>query len=107
MKYESCSRAPKNVPIWGCAYKTTYDEKGMSLKKEPVLGMIKEDGFFYELKKNGDIKKSNRVLYHSRQYADTLEECVEIYNEAVEKQINLLQTLINNCEKDKLIIIKD
>lgn len=107
MKYERRDHAPINTPIWGCAYKTNDSEKGMSLKKEPVLGMIVQEfghKYFYELKKNGEIKKSSKVYYYSRQYADTLEESIEIYNDAVESQIKLLEELIDNCKKDKLVL---
>ena len=105
MKYNS-SNAPIDVPIWGCAYSTTDSEKSMSLKKEPVLGMIKiyyGRKYFYELKKNGEIKPSSKVYHYSRSYADTLEECIEVYNKKVDNQIKFLQGLIDKCIEDKIV----
>lgn len=106
MKYYRSSKVPKNVPIWGCAYETTYNEKGMFYKKEPVLGMIVEEGsksYFCELKKNGGVKKSNKVSERSRLYADTLEESIEIYNECIDDQIRYLENLIKNHVEDKIV----
>jgi len=105
MKYYNFIQAPLNTPLWGCAYETTDSEKRLSLKKEPVKGIIViEYGyrFFYELKKNGEIKKSSKVYSSSRIYADTLEESIEMYNEKIDSQIQFLEGLIQNCVKDKV-----
>lgn len=110
MKYRrfGSPQPPKNVPIWGCAYEATYSKEGMSLKKEPVLGMIVDEGwrtFFYELKKNGDIKKSSKVYSHSRIYADTLDECIELYNDTIDSHVRHLKILIEESELDKIVKI--
>lgn len=108
-KYSS-RNAPRDRLVWGYAYSTNDNEKSMSLRKEPVLGVIKTEGGrywkdeFYELKRNwktlDDVKKSSKVYADSRSYADTLEEAIEGYNEKVLYQISKLEELITECKKD-------
>ena len=93
--------------IWACAYKTNNTEKGMALKKKPVYGIVKikssdywYGAYFYELNKIGNPIKSSRVSIHAREYSDTKEESTKIYNELVQKQIDFLNDLIDDCKKD-------
>lgn len=98
---------PKDKPIWACAYETNDTEKGMALKKLPVKGIVTKGynyHYFYELNKKGEIKKSGKVHSCSRKYADTYEECVELYNSLVKEQICLLENLLNSCYNDKIRI---
>ena len=92
--------------VFACAYSTNNTEKSMANRKKPVLGIVefpnncrKDRGLFYELKKNGEIKTSC-VGICSRHYANTEEESINIYNSFVQKQINMLQALIDSCDLD-------
>ena len=92
---------PVNQPIWACEYQTTNTEKTMGLKKKPVRGMIDEHGYFHEFKLKSDkLKQSGGVNYRARQYADTKEECVEIYNSLIDKQVSFLRSLLDKCIDD-------
>lgn len=94
--------------VWGCAYSTNNTEKSMALKKKPVFGIVKttapykEEGF-YELNKQGEPIKSSKVSLYARKYADTYEESVIMYNVSVQKQIDFLNGLIEDCESDKIV----
>ena len=94
-----------NTLVWACAYSTNDTEKSMALKKKPVLGKLMGTGYgcstqFYEVNKKGEIKKSGSVYPYSRQYADTAQECIQLYNRLVMNQINFLKNLITDCEGD-------
>lgn len=103
MIYANSLKAPKNKVIWGCAYSTNNTEKTMALRKKPVKGIIK-DSNFYELKKNGEPKKSGVVHMSARDYADTETECIELYNQKVQKQIDFLHKLADSCKEDLIEI---
>ena len=60
--------------------------------------------YLYEHKKDGDIKKSSKVYCTSRKYADTYEECVELYNSLVDKEIKRAEEVIKEHKKQKIII---
>lgn len=100
--YES---APRDRDIWACAYTTTSTEKNMSFRREPVLGQIKGlDGYwakFYEYKRNGQLKVKG-VSVNARIYTDTYEECVDLYNELIDKQIKKLEDLITENRNNKI-----
>jgi hypothetical protein len=77
----------------------------MGLKKRPVRGIVRKSEYgssyyFYEVNKKDEIIKSKRVYIYSRKYADTEEECKEIYNSLVNAQISFLRNLITVCEDD-------
>lgn len=103
--------APLDTELWACAYDTNNTEKSMATKREPVLGKLINDGeyygyaTFYELKRNGQIKKTGKVASYSRYYADTFEECVELYNSLIDKQIEKLEQLMTNHKQNKLEVI--
>lgn len=59
---------------------------------------------FYELKKDGDIKKSSKVHCISREYADTYEECVELYNSLIDEEIKRAKEVIEAHKKQKIIV---
>lgn len=89
--------------VWAYAYSTNSTEKSMALKKEPVKGVIKNDKntyYFYEFKKNGELKKSSRVYLSSRSYALTEEDAIKEYNEDVMRQVRFLDDLKERCMKD-------
>ena len=101
---------PRGKEIWACAYSTNGTEKSMALKKQPVLGMVIDEentwkgAKFYEIGKNGKIKKSSGVNVSARVYADTFEECVIEYNARVQYQIDFLEALKKRCLDDMLVL---
>lgn len=114
MKY-TYENVPLNTPIWACAYNVNNDTKHKYLIKKPVLGIV--EGYkpfgkntvsrtrssFYELKKDGSSKESSKVFCTSREYADTYEECVELYNSLVDKEIKRAEEVIKEHKKQKII----
>jgi len=94
MKYKS-TKAPKDKPIWAC----TYSEKTTCDIKKPVYGMIIGSQFFEFEKNNIDLRKCGVSIY-AREYADTYEECVELYNSLIMKEIEFLNVLIEDCKDD-------
>lgn len=98
-EFESIEAIPENKPIWACAYETTSTKENMSLKCVPIKGIISE-GKFIPYKKNGELKMSGKVSWHSRSYADTYEECVELYNFFVRKQMEQLEKLLKETESN-------
>ena len=112
MKY-TYKDGPLNVPIQACAYSTNNDTMHNYLMKKPTLGIVvsennnEEDRWmscFYELKKDGDIKKSSKVHCISREYADTYEECVELYNSLIDREIKRAEEAIEEHKRQKIII---
>lgn len=85
--------------IWACAYSTNNTEKSMATRRKPVQGIIK-DRKFYELNKKGEIKKSSAVSIYAREYTDTEQECIELYNKLAQRQIDFLKKLAEKCEAD-------
>lgn len=115
MKY-TYNDVPLNTPIWACAYSTNNNTMYNYLIKKPVLGIVvnKDNNevyrrmlCFYESKKDGDIKKSSKVYCTSREYADTYEECVELYNSLVDREIKRAEEVIKEHERQKIIIEGD
>ena len=97
--------------VWACAYRTNNTEKSMALKQKPIQGiiMIVEKQSTWSARKrlsfvpynaNGKPVKSKAVLVDSRTYAKTEREATVIYNRYVQKQIDFLQTLIDECKTD-------
>lgn len=94
----------QNRPIWACAYDFNNDDDRARLRQKPVKGVIRRDGrrfVFYILKKDGG-PRQNGVSANSRVYADTYEECVELYNQKVQARIDRLQAMIQSTTKDFL-----
>lgn len=85
--------------IWGYAYDTDTVGATLTLRKEPVEGVIlknestkprsfRDDYHFYEVNKKGQIKKSTKVRVSNRNYAKTREEAVMGYNDLVQNQVD-------------------
>ena len=109
--YESIT---ENKEIWACAYCTNNTEKSMYLKKKPVKGKILYTGEndswtnkkiyeFREFKKDGTLKNT-KVNADSRMYADTYEECVELYNSLIDEEIKRAEEVIEEHKKQKIIV---
>lgn len=105
MIYNKYGDVPRDTDVWACAYSPTYSEKNMCYKKEPVLGKIINNHFF-EYKKDGvTIKTSSKVSIYAREYTDTLEECVDLYNSLIDKHVKRLEDLIANHVSNKISLI--
>lgn len=95
----------KNKPIWACAYELQGNKNKNSLIQKPIQGEIYEDGYrtyFAPYKKGSkSLAKSKEVLADwSRYYADTYEECVELYNSLINENIMYFWQRMRECAKD-------
>lgn len=95
----------KNKPIWACAYELQNNKNKNGLIQKPVQGEIYGEGYrtyFAPYKKGSkSLAKSKEVLAeYSRYYADTYEECVELYNSLINKNIMYFWQRMRECAKD-------
>lgn len=107
MKYTN-KNVPRGVVVWACAYSTNSTEKSMAKRKKPVRGIVQKNSWkdlFVEIKKNGELK-SGSVSVDARDYADTEEECIEMYNKSIMEQIEKLEKLKQDCINDFIGDIK-
>lgn len=88
-------------PIWACEYDFCENKTSMRLIQQPIRGIVKHHTF-YPLKKNSDteIVKSRSVYMWSRKYADTYEECVDLYNSLVRQKIEWFRDRIEEIKED-------
>ena len=101
--------------VWACAYNEDNNYEYSHLKQLPIQGMILDkykvgmekpkysSWVFAPLNKKDEIIKSKVVDVYSRHYANTYEECVEVYNGLVQARIDKLNEIINECETHKII----
>lgn len=105
MKKECYGGIPLGEVVWGFAYDSDTLGTTVTLKKEPVQGVIlknetdkprswRDDYHFYEIGKSGKIKKSSKVRVRSRWYARTEEDAIKGYNNLIEIHIKKLQEQI-------------
>lgn len=97
----------KNKPIWACAYELQNNKNKNGLIQKPIQGEFCNDGYvtyFYPYKKNSkEFAKSKKVQAEwSRYYADTYEECVELYDTLVNEKIMYFWQRMRDCVKDKI-----
>ena len=102
MKYTDYYKIEPNTPIWACAYQANSKNSGLIYKCEPVQGEIDLGGKFHKYKRNRKLA-SSEVSADSRAYADTYEECLELYNELVQNRIDELNRIIEHTKKDFII----
>ena len=107
MKYISYKDAPKDTPIWACAYNVNNESLQKRYYRKPVKGKILDAGYcsswyeFYEFRKDGEtLRESGAVIADSRFYADTEQECKEIYNDLVKARIMRLNEIIDEAKED-------
>lgn len=111
--YEEIRNAPVNKEIWACAYDEDNNYDYSHLRQEPVKGMIvynsggnrtglRSNKIFMKIGRGGKLVKSSSISLLSRKYADTYEECVEVYNDIIDKRIELLKEYIEKSENDKI-----
>ena len=98
----------KNKPIWACAYELQGNKNKNGLIQKPVQGEIYGEGYrstyFAPYKKSSkSLAKSKEVLAgYSRYYADTYEECVELYNSLINEKIMYFWQRMRECAKDRI-----
>jgi hypothetical protein len=86
--------------VWGCAFNIDFDRQAhfgdgvTHAKQEPIKGII-NNSYFYVLKKDGS-PRANGVSIYSRSFANTYEECVEIYNGKIEDKIAKLSKVVGD-----------
>lgn len=105
-KWEEIRRIRHNKSIWACAFEYDVEKQYFSLKQAPVLGVITDSGQFKPYKKGSRTLVKNGVSEYSRCYADTKEECKELYLELMDRKIKYLQSCIDMIEKEKTKVTK-
>lgn len=111
VEYIKSSDLKEGDEVWACAYMTNNTEKSMALKQKPVLGVIMEVDrksswstrkrlSFVPYNASGKPIKSKAVLVNSRVYARTEVEAIALYNKAVQRQVDFLQKLMDECKAD-------
>lgn len=88
--------------LWACAYEIDNETLHPHLRQTPVEGILTPDLQFAVFTKGETLRKSGRVSYYSRQYADTYEEAVELYNELVTKRRKRLEQMEDSVYDDYL-----
>lgn len=103
--------------LWACAYEVNNETLHVSRYEKPVRGILKNrlphNSYsyynrpnFHKFAKNGECYKYC-VHYDARQYADTYEECVEIFNELVTNRANKLQMMADACREELIPVETD
>lgn len=107
------------MKVWVCAYKCDDNRITMKLMQPPTYGMLrgfdwdykndvtKEKGghssfFFAPFKKGSETEfiESESVASIYRVFADTYEECVELFNDMVRERANWFKQRAIEVEKD-------
>ena len=98
--------------IWACAYEFDCNKESKKYIQKPVYGIfvdgwcgiasanINEIRFFTTINKNGHPSRSKKVHLYAREYADTEEECIKLYNSLVQKKIDYFQQRIEEVKKE-------
>lgn len=119
MIYKNCIEIRNIRPgtkLWACAYKFDNNKITMGLISKPVYGMVRGYGwnykevteeesyasFFVPFKSGSEIEfaKSKAVRISSRVYADTYEECVELFNSLVDEKVKWFLERAEETKKD-------
>ena len=108
MKYVGNDRriVPCNTPIWGLAYDINNETEYRNHICKPTMGEIEYGCFFPYKKGTTERRRSGAVSYLARQYADTYEEAVDLFNTLVTERIDTLYRLIDSAQKDMIPVIE-
>lgn len=109
MIYKDSKGLEHGKKIWACAYEFDSNKTTMNLIQKPVYGEIYCDTWmrsFVPYKKNGGLAMSKMVRAISRVYADTYEECVELYNSLVKERVNWFMKRAEETANDYIEIGK-
>lgn len=101
--------------VWACAFKYAGTKESKHLYQTPIKGMFthskcpedikdisttkqyKHIRYFIPFKKNGkDLAYSKAVNYNARCYADYEYECINLYNELIQKNIDWHKSCIKD-----------
>ena len=115
-EYKDIHNIKPGTKLWACAYSFDNNKTTMGLIQKPVYGIARGYGwnyselaeeksysaYFIPFKKNSekDYATSKMVHIGSRVYADTYEECVELYNSLVCEKIDWFRQRIKETEGD-------
>ena len=95
--------------IWACAYEFDCNKESKKYIQKPVYGIFVDGwgdtkgddiSFFTTINKNGNPSRSKKVHIYAREYADTEEECIALYNSLVQRKIDYFQQRINEVKKE-------
>lgn len=121
MKYrdwnEKLYKQKAGKKVWACAYDFDSNKETMGYISKPIYGILSDRHirndiseintderalYFIPFRKGSDttLAKSKQVSIYARVYADTYEECVELYNELIQEKIDWFQNKIKKIEED-------
>ena len=103
MKYRRTDNPPKDKPIYALMYHVSngYEHDIICL---PIQGEVSSKNHMFCPYKKGTTKllKAEKVYWMLREYADTYEEAVEMYNEMVDRRISRLKRELDEALNDKI-----
>lgn len=116
--YSEINNIKTGTKLWACAYEFDNNKISMGLISKPVYGMTRGYGWDYEemaeeesyssffvpfrSRSETEFAKSKAVRILSRVYADTYEECVELFNSLVNEKVKWFLERAEETKKDLL-----
>lgn len=116
--YNEIRNIKSGTKLWACAYEFDNNKISMGLISKPVYGMTRGYGWNYEevteedsyasffvpFRKGSETEfvKSKAVGILSRVYADTCEECVELFNSLVDEKVKWFLERADETKRDLL-----
>lgn len=106
------------MTIYACAYEHNDSFTNKRFSQKPVLGMLTKARterlhkelmqkftnnyahYFVPFGKSGKLLWSKAVEIRNRKYADTEQECKDLYNNLVKNEIKFHEKLIDEIQKD-------
>lgn len=112
--YEDLKLLKPGMNVWACAYEFDKSNTTMSLHQKPIYGKLipYKSGYyiggikyFIPFKKNSkeSLLSSKAVMFLSRVYADTYEECVELYNMLVQEKVDWFKQRAEETKQDFIL----
>lgn len=114
--YKEIKNIKPGTKLWACAYQFDNNKITMGLISKPVYGMARGYGWDYEevneeksyasffvpFKSGSEMEfvKSRAVRISSRVYADTYEECVELFNSLVNEKVEWFLKRAEDTKED-------
>ena len=98
------SKLKEGDVVWAYAFNIDLDRqshfggKVVHSKQEPIKGII-HDRCLHVLKQDGT-PRANGVSTYSRDFVETYEECVDIYNRRIGEKINKLCGAVKDLRKE-------
>ena len=127
MKFTDYNEVPCYIPVWGCGFETNSKkltsnrDTTFMYRKEPMFGIVVPPRYDYywgktfipfkkTYKGNGenwttkDLAFSKSVVVYAREYASTYNECIEVYNDLIEHEIDKCNEIIKKLESYKILL---